>query len=627
MRTCMLAIACGLAACATTTAAGVAERNAPKIRYVVVTGNHALDDATILAGLATHAPEGTFRVTYYRYDPLAVQLDRDRIETLYQRSGYFSARVADVEVRDLGEDRVGVEFDIDEGEPTRVSRLDVTGTPARFERPKALRDTLHALRPGAVFGYDDYDQAKRLLKAALLDQGYAHAEVNGTVEVDRERRSARISLRASPGPLAHFGTIQISGLGSIPESVVRNRIAWEPGDVYSPAKLETTRGQLYNLGLFSSVRTEIDRQGQPPVVDVDVVATAGNAKEVRLGGGFAADDTYFEGRVLAAYLVHGFVDPRLTLRLNAQPAYRVLRSTSTGGLGGVASVALDRVDFLAPLVTGSAIVALGSDEYEAYTVRGPTVRASVTRPFFGERLQLSAGWQLSYFNLSDVSPAITPAVASQIGAVEPYRLGFFDQRVALDLRDNILLPRKGLYALLQAEEAGAVAGSLFGYVRLLGDLRGYVPITDWVVIASRVQAGSAVTGNIPLTQRFFSGGATSHRGFNQRHLSPFVQSGDEIARIGGNALFLATLEVRTRIARISENWLSVAAFTDGGDVTLETSELDLANLNWAIGGGLRYMTLIGPVRFDAGYRLNRYGPGNPDPGDRWAFHVSIGGAF
>jgi outer membrane translocation and assembly module TamA len=68
-------------------------------------------------------------------------------------------------------------------------------------------------------------------------------------------------------------------------------------------------------------------------------------------------------------------------------------------------------------------------------------------------------------------------------------------------------------------------------------------------------------------------------------------------------------------------------FLDGGDVTERPAELDVMNLQWAAGVGLRLVTVVGPVRADIGYRLNRTGPNDPQPGSTYAFHVSIGEAF
>jgi len=68
-------------------------------------------------------------------------------------------------------------------------------------------------------------------------------------------------------------------------------------------------------------------------------------------------------------------------------------------------------------------------------------------------------------------------------------------------------------------------------------------------------------------------------------------------------------------------------FLDGADVTSQVSQLDLGNLNWAAGGGLRLFTIVGAIRFDVGYRLNRTGPLEPEPNSHYAFHLSIGEAF
>jgi hypothetical protein len=108
-----------------------------------------------------------------------------------------------------------------------------------------------------------------------------------------------------------------------------------------------------------------------------------------------------------------------------------------------------------------------------------------------------------------------------------------------------------------------------------------------------------------------SGGAMSMRGFNLRRLSPLLLApGPATSRtappplltmpIGGNGVFEGNLEARTNVA----THVAVALFTDFGSVTRESLGADtFARLNWAVGLGLRFLTPVGPIRIDVGYRL------------------------
>ena len=85
---------------------------------------------------------------------------------------------------------------------------------------------------------------------------------------------------------------------------------------------------------------------------------------------------------------------------------------------------------------------------------------------------------------------------------------------------------------------------------------------------------------------------------------------------------------------LREQWVGVVLFTDAGRVTTRPEyldPLDVTELFWAAGTGLRYNTPVGPLRFDLGYRLNRHGAlelvSDKTVWDRIAFHLSIGEAF
>ncbi|HEY7955001.1 MAG TPA: BamA/TamA family outer membrane protein, partial [Polyangia bacterium] len=209
----------------------------------------------------------------------------------------------------------------------------------------------------------------------------------------------------------------------------------------------------------------------------------------------------------------------------------------------------------------------------------------------------------------------------------------------------------GFYASASLEEGGAYAGGAFQYEKLVPEVRGYVPLGSRVTLAARAQFGQIFSqGDLgsPVTRRFYLGGPSSHRGFNYGRLSRQVPSGlpgVPPIPIGGDQMLLLSGELRVELFKIAGYWLSLAAFVDGGDVSdpscntalcrsqYRRTNIDITDLHWATGGGLRYKTVIGTIRADLGVRLNRLTPfepdgtPNPDPGQRFAFHLSVGEAF
>ena len=71
-------------------------------------------------------------------------------------------------------------------------------------------------------------------------------------------------------------------------------------------------------------------------------------------------------------------------------------------------------------------------------------------------------------------------------------------------------------------------------------------------------------------------------------------------------------------------------FLDGGNVWTDGWTVKLDDLRYAVGPGIRYLTPVGPVRFDIGWQLNPI-PGLLIDGESrraaWRMHFSIGQAF
>jgi outer membrane translocation and assembly module TamA len=149
-----------------------------------------------------------------------------------------------------------------------------------------------------------------------------------------------------------------------------------------------------------------------------------------------------------------------------------------------------------------------------------------------------------------------------------------------------------------------------------------------MTVATRLEFGNIhpendLEANVPFAKRYFLGGASSIRGWGRYEVSPLSESG---LPIGGNTTLAFTGELR---ARVHGNF-SAVGFLDGGNVWERSSLVDLSTLVYAIGAGLRYQTVVGPIRFDYGYQLTPI-EGlvvNGEPQSRhWRIHISIGQAF
>ena len=139
------------------------------------------------------------------------------------------------------------------------------------------------------------------------------------------------------------------------------------------------------------------------------------------------------------------------------------------------------------------------------------------------------------------------------------------------------------------------AGGAYEYFEIQPDVRGYLPLPliPGAVLAARVRYGAifADKDNVPPTQRLFAGGASSQRGFGERHLSP--QTDPELGTpvpYGGTRMIDTGIEARVPITKIREMPLGMAVFLDGGDVTdaakdptlmgvVAPRDLDLSNLH------------------------------------------------
>lgn len=616
-RLCLLALALG--ACSHAAAHKPGDEYLKSIKFE---GNKELGKSTLVTGLALHRTQNRGRAP----DPYTIGLDADRIKGEYLRKGYL-----DVNVRSRTErsgDATTVIYTVQEG-VRATTKVEVLGLPeSELTLVQKVRDAL-PLKDGEPFDYLEYDLARDALKNVVEDAGYAHVKLQGQVVADRANHTAIVQLTYTPGPKCTFGAVEIHGVDGALREAVEDRLQFVAGQQYSTAAIVNTQRALYALGRFSTVRVQPQKSGDNTVVAMSVDVSESARHEVKLGGGFGIDPSSYEVRGRAGYTIAGWPFPLDTVTLDLRPAYAYLRAGGSYEPRVRAIARLERQDLLWTYSKGIAEVGYNYLAIEAYTSSGPRARLGFETPVFTDRLKLRLGWGIEQLTFPTVHPAIDEALKMKLGLIGSQRIGGYEQSLIADLRDNPMEPRIGAYAELRVVEGSKYAGGDSEFLEIVPELRGYAPLGP-VVLAARVRHGRFF-GKTPVTERFFSGGSVNQRGFSERKLAPFatadVKGTTESVAYGGTVMVETGIEVRIPITTLREMPLGGVLFLDGADVTNTAPELDLMNLHWAAGAGLRLTTIIGPVRVDVGYRLNRTGGMEPDPSSKFAFHLSLGEAF
>lgn len=677
-----------LAACATSGP----KPGGPEVDDIEIQGTQALSESDIKKKILTSESGLGFwpfgDKSYF--DPNAWQADLRRIERYYQAHGYYQAQVIEDQVVPQGHNQVDLRVKVVEGEPTLLSKVELTGLdeiPAAY-RGDVLRDL--PFKKGDVLEEENWAGLKQHIQTALRDLGYAEVEVEGEVTVDVATHRAEARLAIKPGIRYHFGDIHVVG----DDHVSRGRIieqaagAIQKTDWFSESALTEAQARVFKMGVFGAVRVNRaapdQRLGTVPVI-VDVREAPFHTQKVGAGAGI--DQTRQEVRLSVEHTDRNFFGNLRRLTLRGKVGYAFLPdvvAVATNNLAeapqhGVvfnATGELEQPRFLFRDLRGQLTLGAEKTLEPAFSYYGGRLKGGVIwQPM--PHLSVYPSYNLEVYWLSGTltagatsptlisggCPAGSPNNTCLIG------LSYVEQVIEWDQRDNKNEPHEGVYFGLSLQEGGGPLGGSFTFFRALPDVRVYASFfNDRLTVAARVRLGTLIPGSgdeeSSLVTRFFSGGGASNRSFDSRRLSPLqvVPVLDKKSKftgqtvpIGGNGMFESNLEVRYQL---SES-IVLAAFLDTGFVTVKRFQFGdpsylRNNMQYSVGLGLRYLTLVGPIRVDLGYRLagppleviqspgqeltyadqsgcfgffQREGvyPGRPE--GTCAFHLSIGEAF
>ena len=495
-------------------------------------------------------------------------------------------------------------------------------------------------------------QIARSVAELYRKNGFPVAQVVDSVVAD----DGTLTLTVAEGTIRQ---IVIRGNSRTLSSVIRDTVALKPGDPYRLDTVRDARNRLARLGIFEDVvivgavdgsqeakdaeedhpkkkrkHKSDDKDADarpaapapPPVVasdaptpDVPVSDEVGlvdlivRVKEERTGN-IAATVGYNDGTGLL-----GFFDfSEQNVGGTAQRASVQWQRTTTGSFNSNGEL-IDGSTRSAYLVSydvpalGPNSTAIGGEVYDTNTVFLPFFsnnsdnlrnyelrkggKLHVGRQFgHGGTLYLTArhdevGYDPVPLSLHPPLDALLTADATVMAV---------GTNLVLDGRDAADNPRTGYLYNFTYEHAGNFLGGDRTYDEEQADLRWYAPLGASArspLLAFRFLDGME-GNNAPLSEQFWLGGYDLLRGY-------------DLFSIHGTRMLLTSAEVRVPFGPSFQG----ALFTDIGNAYLPGDPTQLSDLRASGGAGLRFLTPIGPVRFDVAY------------GNRVETYVSLGTSY
>jgi translocation and assembly module TamA len=558
-----------------------------------------------------------------------------------RRRARDSADAATALLRSEGYYEAQVTADVSEADPPRATvtvapgprfvlaapSVEWVGPPPQDAAETAANRALD-LKAGQPGRAPDILAAEARAVVTLSNLGYADATAEPRqVIVDHADHTVRPNFRIAAGEVARLGNVRLEKAGHTRPGFVLGLAPWKPGAIYSPALLAKLERRLTDTGVFESASAALapkneEKDGLRPVVvslverprrTIEVgaaystTAGAGFDTSASMGGSSFGIYSTIEGSGVDAKWTHynllGYADT----------------STLTGRLYDIQQVLdfeVDLPDFARPDQTLKAGADVLNERTPAWDDSGGGIRTAIER-HWTKTTFATVGMYLDYVILSErdaINPESTP-VGEKLNLLIPTGL----IAVAVDRSNDVLDPTRGWRFQFRAEPTLVTGTRSVDYVKLLGQVSGYLPVTagDATVIAGRFEIGSIVGGAIPAVpadRRFYSGGGGSVRGFAYQAVGPRLSDNTPE---GGLSLTEASVELRQRINAI---W-GVAAFVDAGSVGLSQAP-DFSHTSIGAGIGARINLGFGPLRFDLATPLN------PRRGDsRIQAYVSIGQSF
>lgn len=570
------------------------------VREVHFAGNSSVEPDRLRPLVAT-TPRRMFLPGSGRLVDAELEADRANLLSYYRLQGWIDAEVGPPELEvDEIERSVVVVFPIEEGLRRRIVRVTVEGGEECGTNTESLR-----ARPGGPWHPMLVDESEAALLAACERSGYAEVLVRREEHWNDSKTLVDLVWTVDPGPRVTIDRVILRGARrSLPGFIVRASGLVE-GIPLSRGELLAAERRLFRLGVFSDVDVRLApspaRLGRRDVV---IEVREGRTQRLVYGVGYDSEDGL--GALLG--YSHNHVAGRgyqLQLDLRASEATSRFRLVAR------------RPEIGRRNAVGLVFTLFADDEERpAFLVDRHGARIEATRTW----ARVSAGIGLDYRIVDLV----------QLAEIEDPDRDLFDieiasviARLGWDGRDDPLDTREGGSSSVVLQQAFPLASAEEEFFKLFVQQTYHQPLGRLGTLAGSIRLGGIEPFDeereIPIAERLYAGGRTTHRAFPRDRLGIIGETLDSTGiPVGGNGLVLFNLDWRFPIA----GQLGGILFADGGNVWSSWRDVAAEELRWGVGIGARYISPVGPLRLEVGWLLDR-----DEIEDEYVVSFSFGNAF
>lgn len=623
----------------------IKEGDRAKIRQINLVGNRSFTDKDILERFELKTPTWlSFIKQDDRYSREALSGDLETLRSFYMDRGFADFNIESTQVAISPDKRdIFVTINLLEGDRYRISDVRLAGDLVLTE---TQLNPFVRVKPGQSYSQQLITQSADMIRLRLSEEGYAFATVDPVPELDREAKTAAITLYVEPKNRVYVRRVNFNGTSSIDDEVLRREVRQLEDGYLSNSRLERSKIRLQRLPYIEKVEeTSNPVPGTPDLVDLDFDIKEGlpgqfgggvgysQSQKLIFNGNFVHTNFMGSGNRVQADVntgqyrtVYGisYTDPYTTIN-------EVSRTISLA-YRDITQFTSEASDFSTKTWSASVEYSYPVTEYQRL-IFGGTVQSS---ELLSDSFQTKQA-QEWVRNNGNSSSSIVPG-----GAI--YTTNFDTVELLAgwiyDTRNRGLFADRGARHRLTGNVT--VPGSDIEYYTLNYNYQQYLPVNRWATFSISVDLGYGATlgdtTSLPPYRNYFAGGPNTVRGYTENDLGPQDTNGNPY---GGDLLTAAQFEF---LLPIPEKWESKSRFTLFYDVGNVFSEGDVQFYNKAFqpidyhfsasalkqsyGISAQWLAPLGLFRFSYAFPVNADSSTNLLYGDSTErFQFSIGGAF